>query len=114
MLRNFLLMPRPNNLIRSHNDPKNAITLGGQHVHREDRIFLPSHNSNLPVLQTSMHFCFRDASVPRGTTLFCTCGSPAIVVGFEGYKKYQSFIGNEVIACHYFIQYGVHSDGSHE
>lgn len=107
-------MPRPNNIIRSHNDPKNAITLGGQHVERLGEIYLPSHHANIPVLQTSMHFCFRDPTVPRGTTLFCTCGSPAIVVGYEAYKRLNSHIGNEVISCHHYIQYGVHADGSHE
>lgn len=107
-------MPRPNNIIRSHNDPQHAVTLGGMEVRREKNIYLPSHQAVVPVLQTSMHFCFRDATQPRGSTLFCTCGSPAIVIGYEGYKKYNSFIGVEVIACHSFIQYGVHADGSHE
>lgn len=103
----------PNNIIRSHNDPRNAITLGGMHVHRETSIYLPSYQQSLPVLQTSMHFCFRDAT-HFGTTLFCTCGSPAIVVGYEAYNKLNSFIGAEVIVCHNYIQYHVHSDGSHE
>lgn len=104
----------PNKIIRSHNDPNHAITLGGIPVEREKQIFLPSYRQWFPVLQTSMHFCFRDSSHARGTTLFCTCGAPAIIVGYEAYRKHNSFIGNEVISCHHFIQYGVHSDGSHE
>lgn len=101
-------------VIRHAGDPNHARTLAGKEVQREKEIYLPSHKAILPVLQTSMHFCFRDASQPRGSTLFCTCGAPAIVCGYEAYGKYQSFIGNEVIACLSFIQYGVHSDGSHE
>lgn len=101
-------------IIKHFNDPNNAVTLSGHQVRREKSIWLPSHSSWLPVLQTSMHFCFRDPTVPRGTTLFCTCGSAAIVVGYEAYHKYSSYIGSEVITCHHFIQYGVHSDGSHE
>lgn len=101
-------------VIRNHNDPNRARTLNGRDVQREKEIYLPSHHAVLPVLQTSMHFCFRDASQPRGSTLFCTCGSFAGVFGYEGYKRYQSFIGIEVIACHHFIQHGFHSDGSHE
>jgi hypothetical protein len=104
----------PNKIIRSHNDPNHAVTLGGIPVGREKMIFLPSYRQWFPVLQTSMHFCFRDASHARGTTLFCTCGSPGIIVGFEAYRKHSSFIGNEVISCHHYIQYGQHSDGSHE
>jgi len=104
----------PNNIIRNHNDPRHAVTMWGKDVYREKEIFLPSHQAILPVLQTSMHFCFRDGSRPRGSTLFCTCGSFSEVVGFHAYSKYNSYIGNEVIACHHFIQFGVHADGSHE
>lgn len=104
----------PNNIIRSHNDPKNAITLNGKHVVRETKIFLRSYRQWFPVLQTSVHFCFYEPTVRAGTTIFCTCGSPGIIVGFDAYKKYSSFLGNEVISCHHFIQHGVHADGSHE
>jgi hypothetical protein len=104
----------PNNIIRRHNDANHAITLNGIPVNREKEIFLPSYKQWFPVLQTSMHFCFRDASRPRGTTIFCTCGAPAIIVGYEAYKSVNSYIGNEVIVCHHYIQYGSHSDGSHE
>lgn len=107
-------MPRPNQIVRNHNDPNHATTLGGIPVERKKEIYLPSYHYNVPVLQTSMHFSFHDPSVPRGTTLFCTCGSASVVVGFEAYKKLNSHIGNEVIVCHYYIQYGVHADGSHE
>lgn len=106
-------MPRPNNIIRTHNDARHAVTLNGTPVQREQSIYLPSYQSSLPVLQTSMHFCFRDAK-QLGSTLFCTCGSMSIVVGYEAYKKLNAFIGSEVIVCHHFIQYGVHADGSHE
>lgn len=103
-------------IIRNHNDPNSAVTLNGRRVERLKEIYLPSeaYRRALPVLQTSMHFCFRDPDVARGTTLFCTCGSPAIIIGYDAYKKHSSYLGNEVISCHSFIQYGVHSDGSHE
>lgn len=107
-------MPRPNNIIRSHNDPHRAITLNGKEVRREKYIYLPSHQAIIPVLQTSMHFCFRDTSHPRGSTLFCTCGAAAGVFGHEAYKRWSSWLGVEVIACTHFIQYGYHSDMSHE
>lgn len=103
-----------NKIIRTHNDANRAVTLGGNHVQREQQIFLPSQNQWFPVLQTSMHFCFRDASQSRGSTLFCTCGAAAVIVGYHAYQKYNSYVGNEVIACHNFIQYGKHADGSHE
>ena len=104
----------PNNIIRNHNDPNNAITLGGLPVKREKQIYVPTYQQFIPVLQTSMHFCFRDASRPRGSTLFCTCGAAAIIVGYEAYKSLNSYIGSEVIVCYHYIQFGVHADGSHE
>jgi len=104
----------PNNIIKHHNDPKFAYTIKGDRVERQTEIYLPSDNHWYPVLQTSMHFCFRDPSVPRGTTLFCTCGAPAAIFGYQAYIKWNSFIGAEVIGCTYFIQYKVHADGSHE
>lgn len=107
-------MPRPNNIVRSHNDPYRATTIEGKEVRREKEIYLPSYHQHLPVLQTSMHFCFRDASHPRGSTLFCTCGSFAEVVGYRAYKDLNSYIGNEVIVCHHYIQFHRHADGSHE
>lgn len=102
------------NIIRRAGDARDTRTLNGREVRRQDSIYLKSHNAVIPVLQTSMHFCYHDGSRPRGTTLFCTCGSPAIVVGYEAYRNLNSYIGNEVIACHSYIQYGKHSDGSHE
>ena len=101
-------------IIRGAGDPKHTLTLNGRPVERQDRIYVPSYSSWIPVLPQSMHFIYRDDSRPRGSTLYCTCGSPGIIVGYEAYEKYNAFIGNEVIACHSFIQYGHHADNSHE
>lgn len=101
-------------VIRNSGDPNHAKTLQGLPVQREKQIWIPSHNRYVPVLQTSMHFCYRDPSVVRGSTLFCTCGSPAVIVGYEAYRSLTSFIDNEVLVCYHYIQYKVHSDGSHE
>lgn len=101
-------------VIRNTGDPHHARTLAGIPVQRESKLFLRSYKQWFPVLQTSMHFCFLDYTQPRGSTLFCTCGAPAVIVGYEAYRKYNSYVGNEVIVCHNFIQYGKHADGSHE
>lgn len=101
-------------VIRNTGDPNHARTLDGIPVERRPEIFLKSYKQWFPVLQTSMHFCFTDYSKPRGSTLFCTCGSFAEIVGYQAYKDLNSYVGNEVIACHHFIQHRVHADGSHE
>lgn len=102
------------NVIKHWNDPNNAVTLSGHHVVRQEAIYLKSHERAYQVLPTSMHFVYHDPTVPRGSTLLCTCGAAAGVFGYEAYKKWCSFVATEVISCTHFIQYGKHADGSHE
>lgn len=102
------------NVIKHWNDPNHAITLSGHQVIRQEAIYLKSHERAYVCLPTSMHFVYHDPTVIRGSTLLCTCGSAAGVFGYEGYKRWSSFIATEVIACNSFIQGGVHADGSHE
>ena len=102
-------------VIRNINDPQNAITVDGIPVHREGRIYLTSYHQWFPVLNTSMHFCYKDPTVVRGSTILCTCGAAAGVFGREAYRKLTSVnYGNEVISCTHYIQYRSHADGSHE
>jgi hypothetical protein len=104
-----------NNVIRNWNTPNIAKTLSGHEIRRETAIYLKSHEAAYACLPTAMHFVYHDPTVPRGSTLICTCGAAGGVFGREGYKKWTSInYGNEVIACSHFIQYGWHADGSHE
>ena len=103
------------NVIRNTGDPKNTITVDGVPVHRENMIFLSTYNQWFAVLNTSLHFCYKDPVIRTGkSTLFCTCGSPAAVFGYTAYRRWNSYIGNEVVACIELIQQGKHADGSHE
>lgn len=103
-------------VIRNQGDPNHCKTLNGTWVNREHEIYLPSHHRVYPVLNTSMHFCYREPNSEHrySSTIFCTCGSPAGVFNYPAYMKYQSKNEGEVIACINFIQYGLHSDNSHE
>lgn len=102
------------NRIKHWNDPKHAVTLSGHIVTKQEALYLKSHERAYQTLPTSMHFVYHDPTVPRGSTLLCTCGAAAGVFGFEAYKKWCSFIATEIIACTHFIQYGKHADNSHE
>jgi len=102
------------NVIRNWNSPKSATTISGHIVTKQPALYLKSHERAYQTLPTAMHFVYYDPTVPRGSTLLCTCGSSAGVFGYEGYKRWSSFIATEIVACHNFIQYGVHADGSHE
>ena len=102
-------------VIRNVNDPQNAVTVDGIPVHREDRIYLSSYKQWFPVLNTSMHFCYKDPINRNGrSSVLCTCGSPGATFGYEAYKRWNSFVGSEVIMCIELAQRGHHSDGSHE
>ena len=103
------------NVIRNWNSPNEATTLSGHKVKREQAIYLKSHEAAYPCLPTYLHFCYKDPTIHRGSTILCTCGAAAGVFGREAYKKWTSInYGNEVIACTEFIQQGKHGDNSHE
>lgn len=99
------------NVIRHYGDLKNTRNLQGEEVQRQEYLFLKSYKQWLPCLNTDTHFVYKSNRL--GSSTLCTCGSPAVVMGYDAYKKYQSYMGNEVIMCHHFFQYGTHSDGSH-
>lgn len=103
-------------VIKHHNDPNHAITITGEWVSRSKEIFIPSHNQVYPCLPTSMHFVYREPNMEgrRGSTLFCTCGSPAGVFERTAYWRWTEINYGTVVACVELIQQGKHADGSHE
>jgi hypothetical protein len=103
-------------VIRNHADPNHAQTITGEWVSRSSEIYLPSHHQWYPCLPTSMHFVFREPNMEgrRGSTLFCTCGSPAGVFEWTSYRRWTSNNIGTAVCCVEFIQQGKHADGSHE
>lgn len=99
------------NVVRNLGDAKRTRNVDGEEVERQDYIFLSTFGYAVPCLNTDTHFVFKSKRL--GVATLCTCGSPAMAVGYNGYKRFASFMGTEVLACHNLIQYGVHSDGSH-
>lgn len=62
------------------------------------------------------HFLFRHEFIKKGKvtrnwTLFCTCGSPAAVVGYDAYAKDASASGAMVVCMHH-ATYNKHADSS--
>ena len=47
-----------------------------------------------------------------GSTLMCTCGSPAAAFGYSAYKQYCSYQGERTIGCIAHLQQGRHADNS--
>lgn len=103
-------------IIKHFNDPNHAQSVTGEWISRSREIYLPSHHRAYPCLPTSMHFVFREPNMEgrRGSTLFCTCGSPAGVFEWTAYRRWTSINIGTAVACVEFIQQGKHADGSHE
>ena len=64
-----------------------------------------------PTLSGDIHFVYKTKNL--GSSMMCTCGGEAVVVGYAQYKQYSSYIGNDVIMCLNYAQYGEHRDRSH-
>lgn len=101
----------PFQIIKHHGRPVRATGLDGGEITREDRIFLASHQDWYPTLDYYDHFVYYKKQL--GSTLMCTCGSQAGVVGYEAYRKFASYQGPNVIACLYYTEHKSHVDGSH-
>lgn len=97
-------------VVRNIGDLKRARNVDGETVYRQESIFLRTYGYNVPCLNTDNHFIFKSKRL--GMSTLCTCGSPATLVGYHAYRKYSSYIGNEVLCCHFFFQSGRHADGS--
>lgn len=98
-------------IIHQFGRPKKAKLLNGRWVDRPEHIFVPSYHDVFPTLDYDNHFVYYDGE-HIGSTLMCTCGSAAIVVGYEAYRMYASYMGHNVIACMMHTQQGKHADGS--
>ena len=97
------------NVIKHYGRPMEAISLSGERIYREDRIFVSSHQTWYETMPYDNHFVYHTKRI--GTSLLCTCGSPAIVVDYGTYKKYSSYRG-QLIVCQTQIQTGKHADRS--
>lgn len=96
-------------VIRNVGRAKTARLRDGTEVERAER--LPMQGDMLPCLDTDNHFIYKTKAL--GSAMMCTCGASAVAVGWHEYKKYASYMGNEVIMCYSLAQHGVHNDGSH-
>lgn len=82
----------------------------GVYVYRRKNIFIEDIGL-INCAPMDNHFIFRRVFKNRGWTLWCTCGSPAVVAGYSGYKKDASASG-ELLVCFHHANYNLHADGS--
>jgi len=104
-------------IIRSRNNLNVAETIHGTRVFRTEKIFFPEIHRSVACAPYMEHFIFNDTS-NTGWTLFCTCGSPAVIVGYQAYKrdssptsKQEDTLAGELLVCYHHASYGKHLDG---
>ena len=122
--------PQTFNIIKHRGSLTEATTLHGKHVVKQDKLFvqnfpvgMTAYSGFIPCADYQNHFIYEveDSIQTRGLPAYmCTCGAPAIVVGYDAYKQDQSMEGmqfvcsfrNGMINEETGEPYGRHSDGS--
>ena len=114
------------NIIKQRNSPNEAVTIFGDKVFRQEKLFAPEpYNTLLPVLQYGNHFIYEIPDNPRFIghnfpAFMCSCGSWAGIIGISGYKNDASPEGLVFACAHHNIivdpktgeLWGKHADGS--
>lgn len=95
-------------VLRFTGDRKQAELEGGIKIYRRDK--LKVDGTIYPVAPYDNHFVFRHIFGDRGWTLWCTCGSPAVIAGYDAYKKDASPSG-EMILCYFHATTNKHFGG---
>ena len=104
-------MPKAPVVIHQYGRPVRAKLPNGTVVERQDAIYVSSYREVFKCLDYDTHFLYYDGN-HIGSTLMCTCGSHAGVIGYNGYKRFASYQGPQVLACMYYTNNGCHADGS--
>lgn len=84
----------------------------GERIERDDLIFVPTERGWFRTIDTYDHFVYRRKKGTVGSTLMCTCGSPAAIFGFEAYGQFQSTNMGRIVCCISHMNTGLHADGS--
>jgi hypothetical protein len=112
-------------IIHHFSSPKEAITLDGYKVERQDKLFVLSMGEFVACPGYDNHFVYedplalkpiKDGGKPRWV-FQCTCGSPAVIVGANAYKNDSSPIAGSTVAgkllvCYHHARFHKHADGS--
>jgi hypothetical protein len=90
--------------------PNKAQLPNGTWVYRLEKMWIPEWGGFVPVAGYDNHFVYEVSDIhDKGSTLRCTCGSAAIVVGVSGYVGDASPQG-KLIVCLLHSTSGSHSN----
>jgi hypothetical protein len=85
----------------------NKILIDGVEIVRRDKIHIPKIGV-MTCAPYDNHFVYRYAK-NKGWTLFCTCGSAAVITGYDMYKEKNA---GAILSCYNHLLEGRHADGS--
>lgn len=98
-------------IIKQRGDPDEATTLDKYKVTRKEKVFLPEFGGWVRCAPYSSHFVYLDPTGKKGRWFAsCTCGSPAVVVGYDAYRRDQSANEGTMLVCLYHAQHGYHTN----
>lgn len=98
----------PPKVVRSVGDLK-QVTVDGKEFYRQPKLFLGQDLGNIKCAPYDNEFIFADGR-RKGWTLFCTCGSPAVIVGYDVYSRDASAQG-ALLVCYHHAAFGTHLGG---
>lgn len=109
-------IPKGVKIIKQAGTPVSATTLDGKIVERLDKIFLPAFGKSVACAPYDNHFVYHRRDI-KGWALYCTCGGPAVIVGYNAYKNDASpstegDVMGELLVCYFHAANGKHADGS--
>ncbi len=115
-------------IIRRRSSPNSAITHDGKEVRREEKVFYAEYDDEgytisgrfIGCCPYDNHFVFIDPvwkQVKGRWFAACTCGSTAVIVGYNAYRRdaspnTDSTTPGEMLVCYHHVQTGKHADGS--
>jgi len=118
------------NIIRRTGDPKEATTIWGHKIIKQDKVFVidytiggQTYTGFVPVLDYGNHFCYElpdDENTAKFPSYLCTCGSFGVFIGSSGYSGEASPSGLQLACYHRSVMfdkekdefYHRHADGS--
>ena len=97
---------KPPVVVRHLGQP-NVIDIDGARIERRDKLHIPKIGVVMCAPYDN-HFVYRYAK-KKGWTLFCTCGSAAVITGYDMYKETNK---GAILSCYSHLLEGHHADGS--
>lgn len=100
-------------IIKQFNSPTEAVTVDGNKVYRKEKVYIPEWGAFAKCAPYDNHFVYLDTSNKVGRWFaVCTCGSPAVLVGFDAYKRDSSKEPLPMLVCYAHASIGTHTTDS--